>query len=38
VILNGQLPAKKIREMIDDSYELVARSLPLKDRKKLGYT
>jgi predicted DNA-binding protein (MmcQ/YjbR family) len=37
VILNGQLPAKKIREMIDDSYELVARSLPLAERKKLGY-
>jgi predicted DNA-binding protein (MmcQ/YjbR family) len=37
VILNGQLPLKKIREMIDDSYELVARSLPLKERKKLGY-
>jgi predicted DNA-binding protein (MmcQ/YjbR family) len=37
VILNGQLSAKKIREMIDDSYELVARSLPLAERKKLGY-
>jgi len=37
VILNGQLSAKKIREMIDDSYELVVRSLPLKERKKLGY-
>ena len=36
VVLNGQIPLKKIREMIDDSYELVARSLPLNERKKLG--
>ena len=38
VILNGQIPVKKIREMIDDSYDLVVRSLPLTERKKLGYT
>src|ERR1700712_1143622 len=37
VVLNGQIPLKKIREMIDDSYELVARSLPLNERKKLGF-
>ena len=36
VILDGQIPVRKIREMIDDSYELVARSLPLTERKKLG--
>ena len=37
MILNGQLAAKQIREMIDDSYALVVRSLPLNERKKLGY-
>ena len=37
VILNGQIPSKQIREMIDDSYELVVRSLPVSERKKLGY-
>jgi predicted DNA-binding protein (MmcQ/YjbR family) len=35
IILNGQVNAKQIREMIDDSYALVVRSLPLKERKKL---
>jgi predicted DNA-binding protein (MmcQ/YjbR family) len=36
VVLNGQIPLKKIREMMDESYDLVARSLPVKERKKLG--
>ena len=36
VILNGQVNAKLIREMIDDSYELVVNTLPMKERKKLG--
>ena len=34
VILNGQISAKLIREMIDASYALVVQSLPLKERKK----
>jgi predicted DNA-binding protein (MmcQ/YjbR family) len=34
VILNGQVNAKLIREMIDESYALVVQSLPLKERKK----
>ncbi len=34
IILNGQIPAKLVREMIDESYALVIRSLPMKDRKK----
>jgi predicted DNA-binding protein (MmcQ/YjbR family) len=34
VILNGQVNAKLIREMIDESYDLVVQSLPLKERKK----
>jgi predicted DNA-binding protein (MmcQ/YjbR family) len=36
IILDGQVSAKLIREMIDDSYALVVKSLPLKERKKLG--
>ena len=36
IILDGQLSSKQIREMIDDSYELVVRSLPLNERKKIG--
>ncbi|HCL83089.1 MAG TPA: MmcQ-like protein [Chitinophagaceae bacterium] len=36
IILNGQLSAKQIREMIDVSYSLVIQSLPLKERKMLG--
>lgn len=36
IILNGQIPAKQVREMIDESYWLVIRSLPLKERKKLA--
>jgi predicted DNA-binding protein (MmcQ/YjbR family) len=35
VIVNGQLAAKQIREMIDASYVLVVKSLPLKERKKM---
>ena len=35
IIMNGQVNSKMIREMIDDSYSLVVRSLPLKERKKL---
>ena len=36
VLLDGQISSKKIREMIDLSYQLVIKSLPLKERKKLG--
>jgi predicted DNA-binding protein (MmcQ/YjbR family) len=36
IILNGQISAKLIREWIDESYALVVRSLPLRERKKLG--
>ncbi|HSZ33273.1 MAG TPA: MmcQ/YjbR family DNA-binding protein [Puia sp.] len=38
IIMNGQVNSKLIREMIDDSYSLVVRSLPLSERKKLGGT
>jgi predicted DNA-binding protein (MmcQ/YjbR family) len=36
VVVNGQVSSKLIREMIDDSYSLVVRSLPLSERKKLS--
>ena len=35
VLVNGQLSSKLIREMIDASYDLVVKTLPLKERKKL---
>jgi predicted DNA-binding protein (MmcQ/YjbR family) len=35
VILDGRIPSRVIWEMIDASYLLVVRSLPLKERKKL---
>jgi predicted DNA-binding protein (MmcQ/YjbR family) len=35
IIVDGTLSSGQIREMIDDSYALVVRSLPLKERKKL---
>jgi predicted DNA-binding protein (MmcQ/YjbR family) len=38
IIVNGQLSTKQIREMIDGSYDLVVKSLPVKVRKKLGRT
>ena len=34
VILDGHIPSRLIREWIDDSYDLVVRSLPQKERKK----
>ena len=35
VIVDGQVPSRLIREMIDASYQLVVKSLPLKERRKL---
>jgi predicted DNA-binding protein (MmcQ/YjbR family) len=35
IIINGQLSAKQMRDMIDASYHLVVKSLPLRERKKL---
>jgi predicted DNA-binding protein (MmcQ/YjbR family) len=35
VILNGQVPSRLVREWIDNSYTLVVRSLPLKERRHL---
>jgi predicted DNA-binding protein (MmcQ/YjbR family) len=36
IILNGQISSKEVRDMIDASYALVIKSLPLRERKKLG--
>jgi predicted DNA-binding protein (MmcQ/YjbR family) len=35
VVLDGVIPEKEIRKMIDDSYELVVQSLPKAKRKAL---
>ena len=35
VIVDGSIPGKTLREMIDDSYRLVVESLPKKDQAGL---
>ena len=35
VTVDGSIPNRIVREMIDDSYALVVRSLPKKDQKDL---
>ena len=35
VTVDGSIPTKLIRQMIDDSYRLVVRSLPKKDQEGL---
>ena len=35
VVLDGVIPEKEIRKMIDDSYDLVVQSLPKAKRKTL---
>jgi predicted DNA-binding protein (MmcQ/YjbR family) len=35
VTMDGSIPTRIVREMIDDSYLLVVRSLPKKDQKEL---
>ncbi len=34
---NGSLPESMIADMIEDSYDLVVASLPLRDRERLGW-
>jgi len=36
VIVDGSIPAKLLRELIDDSYKLVVKSLPKKQQEGLG--
>lgn len=35
VVIDGSLPAKLIKEMIDDAYDLIVQSLPVKLRVEL---
>lgn len=35
VVMNNNIPDKRIREWITDSYDLVVAKLPKKDRKRL---
>jgi predicted DNA-binding protein (MmcQ/YjbR family) len=35
VILDGRVPSKQVREMIDDSYTLIVASLPARERQGL---
>jgi predicted DNA-binding protein (MmcQ/YjbR family) len=37
VILNGSLPARMVKEMIEDSYDLVVSRLPIARRRALGW-
>ncbi len=36
VMMDGSVPIKLVRKMIDNSYLLVASTLPKKEREKLG--
>ena len=36
VIIDGSLPPRTIRDMVEDSYDLVAGALPLARRRELG--
>ena len=35
VVIDGSIPQKLLKEMIDDSYELIVQSLPKKERERL---
>jgi predicted DNA-binding protein (MmcQ/YjbR family) len=36
VLTDGSVPFELVKKLIDDSYELVVKSLPKKEREKLG--
>ncbi len=38
VVLDGSLPDQMVRDMIEDSYDLVVASLPRKTRSELGWS
>jgi predicted DNA-binding protein (MmcQ/YjbR family) len=38
VILDGSLPARVVKDMIEDSYDLVVSGLPGAQRRALGWT
>jgi predicted DNA-binding protein (MmcQ/YjbR family) len=37
VIIDGSLPDETIREMIEDSYDIVVSKLPRAERRALGW-
>jgi predicted DNA-binding protein (MmcQ/YjbR family) len=37
VIIDGSIPEQTVRDMIEDSYDLVVSKLPLSDRRALGW-
>jgi predicted DNA-binding protein (MmcQ/YjbR family) len=37
VIIDGSLPVQTIRDMIEDSYDLVVSRLPVSERRALGH-
>lgn len=37
VVLDGSVPARLVREMIEDSYDLVVAGLPRREREKLKW-
>jgi predicted DNA-binding protein (MmcQ/YjbR family) len=38
VIIDGSLPARIVKDMIEDSYDLVVSALPASRRRELGWT
>jgi predicted DNA-binding protein (MmcQ/YjbR family) len=37
VVLDGSLPDETVRDMIEDSYDIVVSKLPQADRRALGW-
>lgn len=38
IVLDGSLPDPMVRDMIEDSYDLIVAALPRKAREELGWT
>jgi predicted DNA-binding protein (MmcQ/YjbR family) len=37
ILLDGSVPDRRVREMIEDSYDLVVARLPRREQEKLGW-
>ncbi|MGH9897814.1 MAG: MmcQ/YjbR family DNA-binding protein, partial [Pyrinomonadaceae bacterium] len=37
IVLDGTVPSREVREMIDHSYEQVVKGLKKSDREEIGY-
>jgi predicted DNA-binding protein (MmcQ/YjbR family) len=37
VVLNGSVPERRVREMVEDSYDLVVAALPRREQQKLRW-